>query len=207
MSKEAIIIGYSGHAFVMLDVISANGISCRLYCERERKDFNPYQLEYLGRESQPEVLEYLQDHDVYICIGDNNVRSKVFKYLSENYISMPTIYHPSAIISSTARISTASVVMPGTIINALCNIGKGVICNTGSILEHETKIGDFSHIAPGAVLAGNVSVGPYSFIGANAVIKQGVTIGSGVVVGAGSVIIEDIADANTVYGNPGKIKR
>jgi len=206
MNKNSIIIGYSGHAFVVLDVLLANGIICNYYCEKEQKPINPFDLEYLGNEKDPKLLKLLSEHNIYIAIGENISRSKIFDFLALNNLITPFVSHPSAIISPSVRLADATIIMPGVAINAMATIGKGVICNTSSIIEHECSIGDFSHIAPGAVLAGNVSIGKHCFIGANSVIKQGVRIGDGVIIGAGSVVLGDVSDNNMVFGNPAKVK-
>lgn len=207
MSRQAIIIGYSGHAYVVLDILLSNNYEIKGYCDIEENKQNLYKLTYLGFENNPDNLETLRQHDVFICIGSNQIRKNLFEYFLSKNINCPSVAHPSSIISSSAEIMTGSVIMPGTIINAYARIGNGVICNSAAIIEHECVIGDYAHIAPGATLAGNVNVGKCVFIGANSVIKQGVNIGDGVTIGAGSVILKDVPDGVVVYGNPGRIKK
>ncbi|WP_222535547.1 acetyltransferase [Pedobacter polysacchareus] len=205
--SSAVIIGFSGHAYVVLDTLMSRNFPILGYCEYESKAYNPYSLKYLGYEKDVEVLKILKENSVFICLGENTVRGRIFNYLLQNQISCPSIIDISAKVSPLAVIGDATVVLPGAIVNSCAEIGKAVICNSSSIIEHECKIYDYSHIAPGAVLAGNVTVGSFSFIGANSVIKQGITIGSNVIVGAGSVVTKDIPDNVIVYGNPAKIKR
>jgi sugar O-acyltransferase (sialic acid O-acetyltransferase NeuD family) len=202
MKKEAIIIGYSGHAYVLIDVLMANKYSIYGYCEAQKKDFNPYSLSYVGNENTETDL--LRKYDVFLGIGSNSLRSEIFEQLFKKGIKFPNIIHPNTIISPSSSIGNATVIMPSVVINALCKIGQGVICNTTSVIEHECIIDNFAHIAPGVVLAGKVSVGKNTFVGANSVVKQGIKIGSDVIVGAGSVVINDIPDGCIVYGNPAK---
>lgn len=204
MNKESVIIGYSGHAFVVADVLMASDFNCVAYCEEDPKEFNPYNLRYLGFERKEDVLKLLMGMNAFLGIGDNMIRSKVFNYLAANKVNMPVLAHPSAIVSKLAKVGDGTAVMPGVVVNSLAKIGKGVICNTSSVIEHECEIGDFAHIAPGAVIAGNVRIGTHSFVGANATIRQGITVGDNVVIGAGSVVVSNVPDGVTIYGNPAK---
>lgn len=198
--NKLVIIGYSGHSYVCIETALLSGFEVVGYFDIEEKLMNPYNINYLGSENNLTKL----DTNLFIAIGNNNLRHQVFERLSlNNYFS--TLIHPNSIISSTTSVSSNVLISAGAIVNAYAKIGHGCIINTSSIIEHECDIDDFVHIAPGAVLAGNVKVGKRSFIGANAVVKQGLTIGEDVVVGAGSVIINDIPSNSTVVGNPGRI--
>lgn len=206
MNPQAIIIGYSGHAYVVIDTLLSNLYEIKGYFDVAENKSNPYQLTYLGSENDQSNLHLLKDHDIFICIGLNEVRRRIFENLSSKNIICPSIAHPRSIISSSVEIMQGSVIMPGAIINAYAKIGNAVICNSAAVIEHECIIGDYVHIAPGAVLAGNVTVGKGSFIGANAVVKQGVKIGENVTIGAGSVVLNDIPNETLVYGNPVRVK-
>lgn len=204
MLTKNIIIGYSGHAYVVLDTLRSNGIIVSAYCDKEIKVNNPFGLTYLGEENSPAINAELQLCNTYLGIGSNIVRNKIYHYFTQHNINMPSVIHRLSIVSTSAIIENGSVVMPGVVINAFAKIGKAVICNTSSTIEHECEIGDFAHIAPGAVLAGGVRVGANSFIGANSVVKEGVNIGSNVIVGAGSVVINNIPDGKKIVGNPSR---
>jgi sugar O-acyltransferase (sialic acid O-acetyltransferase NeuD family) len=206
MAKTVIIFSYSGHAFTICDIFVKNDIQIKGYLEKEAKKYNPYNLSWLGHESEPKVLEALKKQNYFISIGNNHIRAKVQQYLiSKNITWSINAIHPSAVISTNVNIGSGVMIAANVSINALANIGNGAICNTGCIIEHECNIGNFAHIAPGAVLAGNVTIGDLSFVGANSVIKQGITVGKNVTIGAGTVVIKDIPDNVTVVGNPQRI--
>ena len=196
---KIVLIGYSGHAFVVCDILSLLNYKVVGYCDIEMKEFNPFDSLYLGTEANYLLNE---DENYIIGIGDNIIREKIAQRLNGEMINA---IHPGATISKSVLISSGVVVAANATINPLSQLGRGAIINTGAIVEHECKIGDFAHIAPGAVLTGNVHVGDRSFIGANSVIKQGVIIGNDVIVGAGSVILNDVPDGVTIVGNPGRI--
>jgi len=48
--KQVIVIGYSGHAFVVIETILENGIEIIGYTDREKANFDPFKLPYLGFE-------------------------------------------------------------------------------------------------------------------------------------------------------------
>lgn len=202
LKKPVAIVGYSGHSFVVIDILLSAGRLVTAYCDQEAKQLNPYHLEYLGKES--EVIHRLKDFDFFACVGHNGIREKIHTQLSQFLGNPINAIHPSAIISASVKMGDGVMIAANATLNPLVEIGQGVICNTSSSIDHECIIGDFSHVAPGAVLCGNVTVGKKTFIGANSVVKQGIKIGDNVTIGAGSVVLKDIPDNYTVIGNPAK---
>ncbi len=201
---QAIIIGYSGHAFVAIDILELCGYSFLGYCENDEKQLNPFSLKYLGKEQELMGSKKMDvsDASFFIGIGENSIRRKVFSLLQQHNVATINAIHPGSIISRTVTLGKGVMVVANATINPFCNIGDGVICNTSSSIDHECVIGDFSHICPGTVLCGNVTIGKNCFIGANSVVKQGVAICDNVVIGAGSTVIKNINEPGTYFGNP-----
>ena len=197
-----VIIGYSGHAYVVIDIFLNAGRLVTAYCDSEEKSLNPYHLSYLGKET--EIFHKLKRFDFFACVGHNGIREKIHTFLSKHLGDPINAIHPSAVVSASVKMGEGIMIAANATINPLAEIGKGVICNTSTSIDHECIIGDFTHIAPGAVLCGNVKVGRSSFIGANSVIRQGITIGNNVIIGAGTVVVKDIPDNSTVVGNPAR---
>lgn len=202
--ERVAIIGYSGHALVVLDACAKLGLQVQYYCEpRPRMYANPYELTYLGDEGSEE-FEWDKVGAFVLGIGDNNIRGKIIQRILENSKKLITVIHPTGITNDFVQVGTGSFLGSNTVINPLTNIGYGCIINTGAIIEHECSIGNVVHIAPGAVLAGNVFVGDNTFIGTNSAVRQGLKIGKNVVVGAGSVVVKDIPDNEKWVGNPAR---
>lgn len=204
-NKKIVLIGYSGHAFVAADTIMQAGYELVGYLDKQEHQLNPYKLNYLGFEEDEAVIKTLGGCTFFPAIGNNNLRSKVFKKIKDYGYEFITAIHPKANIASLIEVGEGTLICQGANINPLAQIGRAVIINTGAIIEHECQIGDFAHIAPGAVLAGNVTIGNGSFIGANAVVKQGISIGENVIIGAGAVVLNDIPDNVSCVGNPAKL--
>ncbi len=202
-----IILGYSGHAFVVCGILKNAGQTISGYCDREEKPYNPFQLTYFGNEHDARALAAMEQKGCFIAVGDNTIRNNIYHQLALKGIRIFNAIHPSAIADASVNIAAQAVMIAANVtINPLANIGTGVILNTGCIVEHECVVGDFSHIGPGAVLCGNVKIGERSFIGANAVIRQGITIGKNTMIGAGAVVVKDVAHHAVIVGNPGKTR-
>jgi sugar O-acyltransferase (sialic acid O-acetyltransferase NeuD family) len=206
-NSKAIIIGYSGHAYVVLDILIRKKYNIIGYCDSSEKNYNPFNIKFLGKESDAYPLSILAQNHYFVSIGDNYIRAKVLDKLTALFDRASlNVIHDKAVCSSLIEWHPQGgiLVAANTTINPLSKIGKGVICNTSSSIDHECILGNYVHIAPGTVLCGNVEVGDYSFIGANSVVKQGISIGKNVIVGAGSVVIKNIPDNAVVAGNPAK---
>lgn len=200
---KTILVGYSGHAYVVGETAQMLGIELAGYFEHKEKAYNPFKIKYLGSERDIDTLTVnLQYKNISLGIGENSIRERLFFQLSDFGYEALTICHPDASISKYASVGAGTFIARGVLINPLATLGRGCIINTGAIIEHECTIGDFVHIAPGVVLAGNVNVGNGAFVGANAVIKQGVKIGTKSTIGAGAVVLKDIPDQATYVGNP-----
>lgn len=202
--NKLIIIGYSGHSYVVIEAAMKAGLKITGYADKKRTERNPYELEYVGDENDSAFPEWDKGNHFLLGIGNNSIRAQITRRLQERREKLISVIHPDSTVSGSANIGNGSFISSGAQINALSRTGTSVIINTGAIVEHECTIHDFSHIAPGAVLAGNVTVGVRSFIGANAVVKEGVNIGDDVVIGAGSVVINNVENGSRIVGNPGK---
>ncbi len=205
LDNKSVIIGYSGHAYAVADSYISKGNSLNYYTNLNKVDNNPFNLAYLGRETDTNFKGWELGLSFILGIGDNNLRYMSAQLILRKSQIILSVIDPNALISKTANIGVGVFASKGVLVNAFSKIGDFAILNTGCIIEHECEIGIATHIAPGAVLAGNVKIGNRTFIGANAVIKQGIEIGDDVIIGAGSVIIENVGNNSKIVGNPGKL--
>jgi sugar O-acyltransferase (sialic acid O-acetyltransferase NeuD family) len=200
-----ILIGYSGHAFVVYGILTAAGKKIAGYCDVVEKEYNPFNLPYFGPENSETGLRSIQQSGYFIAVGDNGLRKKVYENLAQKQLLPANAIHPSAVIDSSVTIAPHGVMIAANAtINPLASVATGVICNTGCVIEHECIVGEFAHIGPGAVLCGNVKIGSGTFVGANSVIKQGITVGKNAMIGAGAVVVKNVPDNCTVVGVPAK---
>ena len=201
---KAILIGYSGHGFMVAEAAFEAGIEIVGYADRNAVSINPFNLEYLGVEKDEDFSGWYLASNFILGVGENAIRQRIAELIIRQNKILLTIISKSASVSKMAKIGEGVFISKNASVNALAEIGNHIILNTGCIVEHECILADAVHIAPGAVLAGNVKVGERTFIGANSTVKQGITIGKDVIIGAGSVIISDVPDGKKIVGNPGK---
>ncbi len=205
LDKKNVIIGYSGHAYVVAESFISKGNTVSYYTDLNEASNNPFNLTYLGFESSSNFKGWEMQLNYILGIGDNNLREKAGNIILSKSMQLVNVIDSSAVLSKSTNIGLGVFASKGVLVNSFTKIGNFTILNTGCIIEHECEIGIAAHIAPGAVLAGNVKVGNRSFIGANSVIKQGIEIGDDVIIGAGSVIIKDVLSNSKLIGNPGRL--
>jgi sugar O-acyltransferase (sialic acid O-acetyltransferase NeuD family) len=202
--ENTLIVGYSGHAYVILDILLSQHYPIVGYCDSIEKPYNPFNLAYLGKETDAYPLSIIPNTSYFVCIGDNSIRTKVLNKLIPLF-NKPAlnVIHDKAVCSASVEwhLQGGILVAANAVINPFVKIGKGVIVNISSSIDHESIIGDFVHIAPGAVVCGNVKVGNNSFVGTNSVIKPNISIGENVIIAAGSVVVHDLPD-NSIFPTP-----
>jgi sugar O-acyltransferase (sialic acid O-acetyltransferase NeuD family) len=193
------IIGASGHAKVILDILELSGFNITAVW-----DDNQELKSFCGLKIDGIVANFinLNGDPVVIAIGNNRTRKRVAQTVKTKY---GQAIHPKSAIAGTATLAQGCVVMANATVNADTMVGEHAIINTNSSVDHDCEIGDFVHIAPQAALAGNVTVGEGTHIGIGACVLQGIRIGRWAIIGAGAVIIEDVPDFAVVVGNPGRI--
>jgi sugar O-acyltransferase (sialic acid O-acetyltransferase NeuD family) len=203
--NDIILVGYSGHSYVLIDSAVEKGFNILGYTENKIKNNNPFNLTYLGNEFDKNFDGWSLTNSFIIGIGNNKTREKIYFFLKQKNKNIISIVSKTSSISKNVKIGEGTFVNRNVTINSFSIVGENCILNTGCIIEHECKIGNSCHVGPGAVITGNVNIGDRTFVGANAVIKPGIKIGNDVIIGAGTVVVRDIEDRQKLVGNPGRI--
>lgn len=190
--KKVVVLGASGHAHVIADIIIACGDKVEAFL-----DDNTSIEGVFGS-----ILEYEKyiDSEFIIGIGNAEIRKK----LSDLPVKWYTAIHPSAVVSPKATIGEGTVVMPNAVINAGAVIGKHAIINTAAVVEHDNIISDYVHISVGAKIGGTVHVGESTWVGIGATVNNNMKICGGCIIGAGAVVVKDIVEVGTYIGIPAK---
>lgn len=200
MTKELLIIGAGGHGKVVADIAKKCGYE-QIYFLDDNTDVK-YLKDYKVVGCTKDFIKY--DCDMFVAVGNIEIRQKIFSQLKSQNKSIATLIHPSAVIADDVILGVGTVVMPGVIINSSSKIGDGVIINTSASVDHDNTIGDFVHISVGSHLAGVVTVGNNTFIGAGATVINNLKIASDCTIGAGAVVIKNIIKKGTYIGVPAR---
>lgn len=202
--RKLALLGASGHGKVVADVAFAAGWeSVTFFDDAWPGTHTTGRWQVEGDTAA--LLHRLSEFDgVFVAIGNCPIRWDKQKTLERANACLATLVHPSAWVSSYARLGAGTVVMPGAVVNVDAVIGDAGIINTGATVDHDCVLAHAVHVGPGAHLSGNVIVGACSWLGVGAVVRQGATIGSGATIGAGAVVVKPVADNLTVIGNPAK---
>ena len=191
------IYGAGGHGKVVWDALQKSSLKCEGFIDDQALnqwiDLPVFATSFLND---------IDDIELHIAIGNCKTREEIAKKFKN--FKFVSIYHPDAIISSSAKIEVGTFLAAASIIGPDASVGKHTIVNHHAVIDHDCSIGDFCHIAPHASLGGGVKVGHGVLIGAGAIVLPGITIADYVTVGAGSIVTHDIASGITVMGNPAR---
>lgn len=199
-----VLIGDSGHAKVIKDIILANGDYILGILDDKYTDV--FKEDKIIKGPITYLHELLVDEQVkvIIAIGNNRIRQQIVSRINipiDRYISC---IHPSAIVSPSAIIEKGTVVMPGAIVNADASIGMHSIINSNAIVEHDCLVENYVHISPASIVTGGVKIAVGVHLGASSSVIPLIEIGNWTIVGAGAVVVKNLPANCTAVGAPAK---
>jgi len=210
--ENIVIIGSSGHAKVIIDIVEQEGkykIKGIIDPEKIRGE-KVLGYSILGqKEELPQLMELHSIRGAIVAIGDNYMRSEEVKRLKKicPEILFVSTKHPKSSIAKNVTIAEGTVIMAGAIVNPSCSIGSFCIINTNASLDHDSQMKNYSSLAPGVATGGNCIIGNCTAISIGASLSHGISIGDHTVIGAGSTVLENISSYKIAYGIPAKIIR
>ncbi len=194
--RRAYVFGGGGHARVVASLLAADVVF--IVPEATAGD-QISEVDYFAG------LDTHRAHPVYMGLGSNSVRRRIYDQLVAAGIRPAACIAPNAFVAGDARIGDGAVLCPGVVVNARAVIGANTIINTLSGVDHDCVIGDHTQIAPGVSFGGTVFVGANCFFGIKSAVVPSITIGRDVTVMAGSLVTKDIGDAVQVGGVPARV--
>jgi sugar O-acyltransferase (sialic acid O-acetyltransferase NeuD family) len=207
--KNIIIVGCSGHAKVIVDIIELSGIyKIKGFFDRRHNDIDQF-CGYPVLDSDSNINKYITDLNIYggiIAIGDNFDRKKIADNLmsANSEFNFINAVHPAATVARSVTLGGGNAIMAGATINSDAEIGSHCILNTNCSLGHDSKMLDYSCLSPNSAIGGGSIIGKYSIIGMSATVIHLRKVGNNCVIGACSLVNKDISDNTVSMGVPAK---
>jgi sugar O-acyltransferase (sialic acid O-acetyltransferase NeuD family) len=160
----------------------------------------------LGRTDDEGFLKLIgKKCEAFIATDDVRLKKVLVNMLREVRKVQPVnTVHRLAMVSPRATLGYGNLVDQGAVLSAGVQLGHYTLVHAGAVVGAGVVVGDYVHIGARAVVNADVTIGEGAFIGTGAVVVAGVHIGKEARIGAGSVVIGNVADGETVFGNPAK---
>ena len=144
--KKLLILGAGGYGKTVADVAAQLGYKHIRFLDDGR--------------TGPDILGTCEDYvkfadrdtEIYPAFGHNWNRMKWLKIFLEKGLAVPTLIHPRAYVSPTAKVGVGTVVLPMAVVNTGVTVQEGCIINIGALIDHDSVIEEGCHLAPGAIV-------------------------------------------------------
>ena len=141
------VFGEGSHGQEVYEIAS----SLHVFDRVEFLDDNENKINNLG--PWEDIYELRNDFSAAIvAVVNEDTRKLWFSKLTEADYVIPSLVHPSAIISSTATLGVGSVICARAAVSPGVKIGTGCIISAGVAVARDTAVEDWTHIDVGGVV-------------------------------------------------------
>jgi sugar O-acyltransferase (sialic acid O-acetyltransferase NeuD family) len=202
--QDLFIFPYNGNAMEALDGLSSSyNILGFVDDNNDKLGMSEYGIPVFDRSA---LNKYPQAKVLAVPGGPKSftVREEVIASLNIDASRFISFIHPSATVSSFAKIGTNCFISAGVVITSNAFIGSNVCILPNSVIHHDTRIGDYTMIGSCVCIAGFTTVGSKCYIGSGSNIMNNIEIGDQVLIGMGSNVIRSVEAKSKVAGNPAR---
>jgi UDP-perosamine 4-acetyltransferase len=209
MAREIYALGIGHNTPVFIDLALSCGyeVTGLYHYNDERTGETDHGYPILGSFADLFVQD-IREKMFLLTMGDSHIKAELTQHILEGGGSVPSLIHPSAVISAFAHIHPIGVyISPFSYVQADSSIGLGSVLLSHVNVSHTTSIGQYCFIAGGSHIGAYTDVEDFVFVGQgvlsiSAKVKK---IGHGAFIGAGSLLTHEVPAGAKVMGRPAKI--
>lgn len=142
-----------------------------------------------------------------LTMGDPKIRKQLSQKILNAGGILPTLIHPTSVISPNATISSCGVVIgPMVVVQSNVEIYDGAVIRDMALICHNAIVDTHVFIGPKALVGAFVHIESLAFIGQASVLvsHKAKKIGSNALIGAGAVVVTTVDEYHVVVGQPAK---
>ena len=210
--KEIYALGVGHNTPVFLDLAMACGYTIvgLYHYNAERNGELDHGYKIFGSFDDLFSLGNLNGKNFLLTMGDNKVRTEVSNRIISLGGSVPSLIHPTAVISKYAQINETGVyISPFSYVQADSSIGSNTVVLSHVNVSHTTHIGKSCFIAGGATIGAYTVMEDFVFVGQGAlsISAKAKKIGHHAFIGARSLLTRDVPPGVVMAGSPARILR
>lgn len=142
-----------------------------------------------------------------LTMGDPKIRKQLSQKILNAGGILPTLIHPTSVISPNATISSCGVVIgPMVVVQSNVEIYDGAVIRDMAMICHNAIVDTHVFIGPKSLVGAFVHIESLAFIGQASVLvsHKAKKIGSNALIGAGAVVVTTVDEYHVVVGQPAK---
>lgn len=202
------ILGVGHNTIVIIDLVETCGYNVAgLYHYNDSRTGEHYfGYPILGSFTDLYSKRNLSGMKFVLSQGDNKIRSEAFDSIERLGGYLPTIIHPSAVVSRFSILGRGVLVHANAVIDPDTKIGNNCIISFNAGIGHTTNVGNHCYLSPYAMLGAFTTVEDYVFIGIHGATISGKVdiIGEKSIIGAGSIVNKSVEKNSIMIGIPAK---
>lgn len=152
--------------------------------------------------------ESLKGMNFLLTMGDNRIRADLVSRILAKGGCVPTLIHPTAVISHFANISETGVsIYPFSYVQADSVVGRNTVILSHVNISHNVTIGENCFFAGGSTIGAYANVCDNVFVGQGALVISSKVkcIGKNAFIGARSLVTKDVPENAVVAGSPAQV--